>query len=1679
MNDFWKNIKPLPTAQDNNIDNFVSSFELNRLRAAGYLPQRSPLSHLTFGMEDNRQPTPKELNSRITGTSKYKGKTIPEYSGSWDDAYNKARQDFGIHGSKVIMWNGKPMNIESASQKGEWASTTDDPNSYPYLEDLEGEGLSREETAAMNPEYLNRIKKYRAASPEVQAEMEEEERYYSSLVAAQEKAQAAQEGAKGRKPWKFNYNNEPNFSPINISPEHVVGLESDDVEREVWSDISGHDPSLYHPDSANVNYDYNFNTPGEAINKLTGRVIEHKPFEDDNTYNIRDLTLQDFDDFEDPIGEGYTYRNSTPPRSGKTLEGDFIRSEDQTKGRSVHDMMGLNKNSIFGTHNGRYSIPGEYYNTMKETLSPEDFKRWYQGQIDDAAIPVAKGLAKSIGQGAALNKEATHYAGLRDKQRKDDAWDKYENGSWEEKAAMRGNYFLRQPFHSTYATFANPIINEFVPRHKRVSTGDMIKDEIYGTNKSTQGSAWRPGNQFLGRDNWADFLVGSIPYHMANSAIELPGGLKDIVTGDDVSGGYEKVGMAALNWVPFMQPLKKAKQLGQFATNAVTKAPSFLKNSAYHAGDLSMGVPSGTTQNFATGALEYGTQMANKAGAKLGVSKHKTPDWGAWNASIPTNNALMKEYGHIENITKKRGTWMKNTDGSAFKGTPEQFVQIKSKNFNLAYPEGYHTAFRGQKKPMISPTKYAEKYIEKYGSPVRDIFMGSKNQALTYTGKGQKHSGKIWNPQVNTGEAGALQELIYPKSTNSVTLDAAGSYWNKLEFPSILENLNTARGYKKMGHNYTGGKVPHNWQSKFIDTNDIAEWGLRNKKNYTQIDNLIDYGSERRIGLRGIFDPRHTPTKTHIVNSNAGIKSFWHNDGGFNLKIDDVYKAEGGEYLYPSYDLPQAQLWNSVVRGAKSLADDAYKYTVKKPLNKAKDYWNKPMPLDPVTLTQSVPKGYATAVGEYPGMTQGKYFLHTLNTPTRLAYQSKPVQSLLKSKFAETVKKPFTGFGTEFKKLGQNLKSFEASPVKPEYIIPEIATGREARIAKTIRGFGTGIKENEQVLTHGYGKGEREAYEFLQGVEKQADLLTDYQFETMFKFPKTELAGKVQELAARTSHKKAGSVGDQMSEMAYRDLSTIVNDAEAAAIVARTPEEQGLIHAQWNDDITRMANEGATPGELSRARRQEQQLTDFWRRNNIDLSRNLTPVESVDEILAGLESLTPAQRTTRIAELSNTHPEFQTIHRNSKTIDQIIHEHYTTVGGRRMRNNRFPDAAAANESLRSQGITEEMVNTIGLETTNPAYIRARIHGPQGATSPSGTNASSTSAVLQGNGTQEQVLDYIIDNGVVGNGQFGIRGNPAALQDLISNYGLNLSAISNHYTARGRFMPPEVSAAINNTSSAISSGNLVRNTASRNAAKEAIKKEGLFVSPLKSVNSFLERRSNNEIFQVASPSNDTKQLLGTAFAGDGKNIATLYKQAFRKVMDSPKGSRFTGSGSLSDDSWHGTNALAKLAHMKGDVDIVFSGHMPSNNMNFSSLVATPEFRLRNINRLVKEINLNLPDGEKIPFAYVDGNTLQMPRIDVIRKAFGGETVSGPYTMDTYDLSDENIFTPYDKELMDINEMDIEDALGVYKKYMNGGYVGTINEQVAEKVYNLANQKAYVSAKQKGMSPANYIMTNIIG
>ena len=55
---------------------------------------------------------------------------------------------------------------------------------------------------------------------------------------------------------------------------------------------------------------------------------------------------------------------------------------------------------------------------------------------------------------------------------------------------------------------------------------------------------------------------------------------------------------------------------------------------------------------------------------------------------------------------------------------------------------------------------------------------------------------------------------------------------------------------------------------------------------------------------------------------------------------------------------------------------------------------------------------------------------------------------------------------------------------------------------------------------------------------------------------------------------------------------------------------------------------------------------------------------------------------------------------------------------------------------------------------------------------------------------------------------------------------------------------------------------------------------------------------------------------------------------------------------------------------------------------------------------------------------------------------------------------------------------EIAFDIYKKYINGDYIGTLEEDKAKKTYDRLNRIYYKDAKSSGMSVPNYIMTNVV-
>tara|TARA_R110002110_G_scaffold63570_4_gene176606 strand:+ start:1644 stop:4634 length:2991 start_codon:yes stop_codon:yes gene_type:complete len=234
--------------------------------------------------------------------------------------------------------------------------------------------------------------------------------------------------------------------------------------------------------------------------------------------------------------------------------------------------------------------------------------------------------------------------------------------------------------------------------------------------------------------------------------------------------GLTTAGMApAFGIIP--DAINTVSNLGQGAYHSLTgdkeQASQDYTNAAWAAGGM---IPFGIGQAFASTKL--GAKILSKTEALKNIVKTKgtskgTSDinWGKFNKEIPSNTALMDEYKHIEEITKQRGTWMKNLDGSTFKGSPEQFVQHKSKNFNLAYPEGYESVYRGVDKSGSTSlrSKYPYNQVPQ-GKPVTD-----PRTNMTGLFSGDKVVGGSYGDKVHN--------LAMRNSPNSLKIEGLGSGW--------------------------------------------------------------------------------------------------------------------------------------------------------------------------------------------------------------------------------------------------------------------------------------------------------------------------------------------------------------------------------------------------------------------------------------------------------------------------------------------------------------------------------------------------------------------------------------------------------------------------------------------------------------------------------------------------------------------------------------------------------------------------------------------------------------------------------------------------------------------------------------------------------------------------------------
>lgn len=230
-------------------------------------------------------------------------------------------------------------------------------------------------------------------------------------------------------------------------------------------------------------------------------------------------------------------------------------------------------------------------------------------------------------------------------------------------------------------------------------------------------------------------------------------------------------------------------------------------------------------------------------------------DWTKWNKEIPENTKLLKEYHNIEATTKANNTWMKNSDGSIFQGSPEEFIQQQSSNFKKAFPNGFDVTYRGARRhhPELD---------------YNPIFTADKNSALEYT----TAHGDYWRPShldkavtdIKDKTSGGLHKLYYNDKLPTLRINAKNRDWTELNVPEINKERLIATDDVS---NYISGKQ----QLHLADRNEPL------------MNAVID----------NVYDATTFPGTVRILPHSEGsyLKSAIGNNGMFDMTNPNIYKS--------------------------------------------------------------------------------------------------------------------------------------------------------------------------------------------------------------------------------------------------------------------------------------------------------------------------------------------------------------------------------------------------------------------------------------------------------------------------------------------------------------------------------------------------------------------------------------------------------------------------------------------------------------------------------------------------------------------------------------------------------------------------------------------------------------------
>jgi hypothetical protein len=274
-------------------------------------------------------------------------------------------------------------------------------------------------------------------------------------------------------------------------------------------------------------------------------------------------------------------------------------------------------------------------------------------------------------------------------------------------------------------------------------------------------------------------------------------------------------------------------------------------------------------------------------------------DWAKWNPETPKYKELIDEYNQIEKSSKKAKNWMKNPDGSAFQGTPEQFIQFQSSHFKKAFPEGFEKGYHGS---VSHDSEFG------MGSLKRKLFLSDKPElANLYAHRNMDNLDKVvdlplieFNKPTNPIGYGnrTLYEYGFPKSKNVLTVDAKGQPFKGLEWD---DNIATALNLEKKPA-YFGKRTANDFNERgaqkfqeistapYLSTDDYSEYLSKNPDiDMVKINNIVDLPH---------FDQTMNNldrTENIMIVPSKNIKSLRGNVGFFDMNNSNIYRKDGGQ----------------------------------------------------------------------------------------------------------------------------------------------------------------------------------------------------------------------------------------------------------------------------------------------------------------------------------------------------------------------------------------------------------------------------------------------------------------------------------------------------------------------------------------------------------------------------------------------------------------------------------------------------------------------------------------------------------------------------------------------------------------------------------------------------------------